>query len=639
MLRILFGLAVAALGVALVRAGRPAAGETPPRRAGAVLDVVTLAVAAALATGWIEVAAIWYRQSVQHRFAFWSLSVPWMTPTVYLLLFAVPAAALVAVALVRSTWMPLTFPLFVFTLLAAGSVAFSFPRIDRYAMAILALGLAVQAARAGRARPARVRRWARGAAVTLACGTVVLAALDTFASGGRRLREAGALLAAETGRPNVLVLLLDTVRSESMSLYGYARPTTPYLEGLAEESTVFDWAISPSSWTLGTHASLFTGRWGHELSAGNRVPLDDAHPTLAEALARAGYATAHIVANARYAGEETGVARGAVHVDDYQGAEEPLLSHAWLGQTAGVQALADARSLPQLLSALASFSPFVPFQREIRRRDAGQINAAFLEWLDGVDGQPFYAFLNYFDAHRPYDPPADLRARFADGSVPDAVGRYDGTLASLDREIADLLATLESRGVLDETILIITSDHGEQIGDRGRDGHGDRLYSQLVRVPLLLRLPGAVPEGVRIEDAVTLRDLPATVLDLAGISDGSGFPGASWAGLWRGERAPDPWIVTEVFQGAEAPPAALAALGPHQSKALLDERYHYVWSLAYDSVAEGYVRPQEELFDYRADPHEWTDLATDPAHRATLERMRAEMVERFPAQDPSVVPR
>ncbi len=206
-----------------------------------------------------------------------------------------------------------------------------------------------------------------------------------------------------------------------------------------------------------------------------------------------------------------------------------------------------------------------PYLVGFRKKDGVSINRAFVDWLSNrrQPARPFFAFLNYFDAHDPYVLPAGAKYRF--GLKPRTpadflflgthwelvdkltlrpvyrdLGRdsYDNCVAYLDERLGNLVAELHRRGVLDRTLLIVTSDHGEGMGEHDLFGHGESLYRPEIHVPLVIVLPAGQRATGVVREPVSLRDLPATILDLAGLSEGSPFPGRSLADLWR---HPSPW--------------------------------------------------------------------------------------------------
>jgi arylsulfatase A-like enzyme len=350
-----------------------------------------------------------------------------------------------------------------------------------------------------------------------------------------------------------VLIILDTVRAASLSLYGYGRPTTPHLDRLQGEATVFDRAFSVAPWTLPSHGSMFTGRYAGELSTDWRRSLDRADPTLAEVLRDRGYSTVGVVGNLRYTAHETGLGRGFLRYEDHHTSFGQLLRSAWLGQTEMIVQALRARDTKAALSALASANLWVDPNRDADPRRARSVTDTFLAWHAGHSaGRPFFAFLNYFDAHTPIVLPPEYEGKF--GEQP--VDLYDGAIAYLDAEIGRLLASLAARGALDNTIVVITSDHGELLGEHGLVGHAHNLYARTLHVPLLMRWPSGVPAGKRIAEPVTLRDLAATITTLAGGVPAGTFPGRSLSRFWnealRGDDSP---IVAEVNRGVNPEPS------------------------------------------------------------------------------------
>ena len=287
------------------------------------------------------------------------------------------------------------------------------------------------------------------------------------------------------------------------------------------------------------------------------------------------------------------------------------------------------------------------------RKPAARVNQRFLGWAErlgeggGGERGPFFAFLNYYDAHLPYHAPAPYDRRFASdtlgeyipseseqikGHSPREIARsletYDGAIAYMDHEIGVLLAELERRGLLDHTVVVITSDHGEQFGEHGRISHGNSLYRQLLQVPFIISWPGRVPAGVVVHAVVSLRDLPATMLDLAGAA-GSGFPGTSLVALWDDPGAEAPRLGSPALSAYSWHPAGIDTT---YSYSLISGDWHYIRWLP--DGKQGI--PLEELFQVEPDPTEMRDRfeAIDPgvlaAIRTTVDSVVGRPVTRPP---------
>lgn len=198
-------------------------------------------------------------------------------------------------------------------------------------------------------------------------------------------------------KPNVLLLVLDTVRARNLSLYGYQRQTTPHLDRFAARGACFEWAIAEAPWTLPSHASMFTGQHAHDLTCSMQRPLNDEYPTLAEVLAKQGYATAGFVANTTYCAKGWGLGRGFNHYEDI---------------FFNLDRVVQSSNLARKVTKHRQFRQISGLKDFYARPKAPLITDRFLNWIDGKQHRPFFAFLNYFDAHSPYLPPAPFDSKF-----------------------------------------------------------------------------------------------------------------------------------------------------------------------------------------------------------------------------------
>jgi arylsulfatase A-like enzyme len=328
---------------------------------------------------------------------------------------------------------------------------------------------------------------------------------------------------APPGAPDVVLVVLDTVRAGSVSTYGYSRPTAPGVDALAREGALFLDATSPSTWSLPSHASLFTGRYpsSHGAHAEHHF-LDDRFPTLAEVMERSGYETFCFTANA-WISDGLGLTRGFAWQDT------SLRNQGGAGVGFSfVHRLLDRLGLQET------------------DKGGGLVAEAFGEWAAArpADAErPAFVFLNFIEAHFPYHQlPHEHLFRFTDrpygelreisvdllgaqfggaGRAVEEVGEptramYDGGIVHTSELLEHVVEALRARGTLDDTILVVLADHGEVLGERGGFfGHGPSLYQESVGVPLLVRYPARVPAGVRVAEPVSTLGVFATILQLA----------------------------------------------------------------------------------------------------------------------------
>ena len=545
----------------------------------------------ALVFGFVEVAILGVQRHLLGVFIWSAGPFAWMTPLGYVILFAPLAGALALLSLIRPRWVPPTVPVFLFTLLGTFGLLSMLRAIHPFSILLVAFGLAAVTSRwIGRRDDSWPRIRPRATLVLSALWVVVFGVdLATGATSRRPPVEA-----ENTGGPNILLIIWDTVRAQNLSLYGYQRETTPFLEQLATLGVVFDRAFATAPWTLPSHATLFTGRDAHQLSTGWLQPLDDAPPTLAEVLRERGYRTAAFTANWGYTDREKGLARGFERYVDHRRTPAQFILSSALGQSIHRWRMAaiPADGLVDFVRRLGFVHPFPG--RWIDRRYGPDINREFLTWLRNEPRRPYFAFLNYMDAHEPYYAPPQVRARFDAGDL--YRDGYDAAILYLDRSIERLMEELDSMDEFDRTLVVITSDHGELLGEHDLLFHGHSLYLPLLRVPLVIVNPGLVPAGIRVSEPVSLRDLPSTLLDLADSGEGA-LPGRSLTPLWSGKPSEGPSsVLAEVQKAINAPAHHPASRGDMRS--LITDRYHYIVN------DDGVV----ELYDYQADPLELNSL-------------------------------
>ena len=539
-----------------------------------------------------------------------SLDVVWIAPVANAVVFGVAAAGLQVIGrgIGWERTVGVAAAVFVFLWLLGPVVLL--PKIHHYALLTLAAGASIQAARIIRRRASSIDAWIRR---TLPLLIALVSVLGLGLQAGRFVierRTQSSLPAAAADAPNVILIVLDTVRAKSLGLYGYQRATSPNLDRFARTGVVFDRAFSTSPWTLPSHGSLFTGRLPHDMSADWLTPLDDAHPTLAERLSERGYLTGGFVANLLYGTQATGLARGFLKYSDYPLSVGTFAHHSWL-----------VRALYAELRRVTGIREFLV------RKSAAEINDEFFDWISGRPARPFFAFLNYFDAHYPYLPEPPFDTRFASGPLPDAKPRhlwnaeetqrsmaaYEGAIAYLDEHLGKLFENLRAQGLLEKTLIVITSDHGEHFGEHGLFDHANSLYRPLLQVPLVFSFATRLPPELRIDAPVSLVDLPATILDVVDKTGAPALPGRSLAGYWReaaGTTSMSPPIFAEVSKGINLPGWWPVSKGRMQAVVL--DGLHYIRN------GDG----TEELYDLARDPGESENLVGRADLRQRLEAAR-----------------
>ncbi|MFN8574359.1 MAG: sulfatase [Gemmatimonadaceae bacterium] len=567
---------------------------------------------------WSLVTATWHvnkmtiKQYFLHRFTWAPRDLVWMSPVGNLIMIGVPTAILILLTLVSPRLVPRWLAAFIPAFLAAIGMILIVPGLENYAIWVLALGVGAQCARViGGASGDRWLPRLKFVSVALSAIFLVAGTASRVWRNTAEWRWARGAPAAVADAPNVLILLLDTVRAQSLGLYGYTRPTSPSIDSLVPQSTVFNQAFATAGWTLPSHCSFFTGRYPANHSCRWEIALDGTPRTMAEVFRDHGYRTAGFAANLFYTTHETGLARGFNRWEDFKVSLKQILCSSTLAQAALVRTTVWDTSSTERYKALRLFLLKGDPKPEVDRRSAREVASPFIDWLGTGSQRPFFAYLNFFDAHEPYEPAEGYGAHFVK-QKPTEQDRYDGGIAFMDNQVGRILGELRRRGILDKTLVVVMGDHGEQFGEHKLQTHGNSLYIQLLHVPLVMRLPGKIPEGVRVNRAVTLRDLPRTLLDVAGIKDTKGIFGTSLVAAISDSSHETSAIIAETEQTAKwnGVPTHFAPMS-----SAIDQQFQYI---------KGY-KGQEWLFDFRADPQEERDLVADAAYGVVMGRMRAEL--------------
>lgn len=392
--------------------------------------------------------------------------------------------------------------------------------------------------------------------------------------------EAAPRNASDAGPANLVLITLDTTGADELGSYGHEEASTPNLDRIAEEGLRVERSVAVTPITLPSHASILTGlyppRHGVRDNSDFRLPPDAL--TLAEHLEEQGYSTAAVVA-AYVLSSDFGIGQG---FDRY---DEPRSDRLITPQAKELE------------------------HRPILQRPAAEVTDQALEFLDSGLGEPFFLWAHYYDPHAEYEPPEPFASRFADRP-------YDGEIAYMDREIGRLVADLRRRGLLDDTLLVVTGDHGESLDEHGENTHGLFVYDATQRVPLILRFPPAIPAGLTTDRLVSGVDLAPTILELLGLPPMDGVEGVSFAPVVRGETMPER---PAVYAEAKLPERSY---GWSPLLALSDRRHKFIEA------------PRPELYDLRSDPDELENLADERPQEVAQWRARlAALEEAWPVPD------
>lgn len=558
-------------------------------RSGGANDTLDVATVLWLAMAFAMVASLWFvirgafKVFVLGGFASMSRDVLWMSPLGHAGLFLCLALPVWLLTRIMPRRVGTRFAVAVFAAATIHSVLLPWTQIGIYAALILAVGAGMAVGR----RAARSVDRVGGAAriITISLGTAFVLGASAVASVPLFSSNRGT--ATPHGGPNVLLIVFDTFRVDALGTYGSTRDLTPAIDRFAAGGTVFEWAMSTAGWTLPAHATLFTGRYPQRTDVDFEHRLGAREPTLAEAFAGHGYETAGFSANLDYVSWESGLERGFKTWSDFPRSWLMVIRSTLHGQTRLADDLLRARGLREQWRAVKRRRLFVEPKPEAPAVLARDITDRFLAWHEGQTG-PWFAFLNYFDPHKPY---LASRRRLEKASPSDTLrAGYEAEIAYLDTHVGRLLDSLERHGTLRNTIVVITADHGEHFGEHNLQGHANSIYTALLHVPLIVRWDGRVPAGRRVARVVSIRDLPQTLVQLAGLPRAR-FPGYALSDIWRDSLAQTSEVVAQHERATAsdlARPASATAI-----TSIFDGQWQLIRSMR---------RVLEEMYDYRHDP-------------------------------------
>lgn len=421
-----------------------------------------------------------------------------------------------------------------------------------------------------------------------------LAALVLAASLAAACGDSADTQAERSTRPNVLIITLDTTRSDHLGCYGYERETSPNLDRLAAESTLYTNVVSTSSWTLPSHASLFTGKF----TASHGARYDPAGPLMLTN----GIEGPDDWDNYRARGLATGEVTLAGVLSEAGWRTGAVVAGPWMKQVFGLGAGFEHYDDEQVHS--------------LTGRLASEVTDAALSWLSAPDDRPFFLFLNYYDPHTPFGAPPPYTFQFMPpqrhtqrglANSKNWVDLYDAEILYMDVHIGRLLDELRRSGEFENTLIVVTADHGELFGEQERWGHGAFLTQQELSVPMFIKQPGGAPQPARDERPIQQLDVMPLVLERLGLPVPAGVQGRT-GGV-------DHPLVSEVY-----PLPMFAQTGDW--RVLVEGSLKYVWS------SQG----NHALYDLAADPLELHDLSGE---RGDVMRAMGERLESYLASLPA----
>jgi arylsulfatase A-like enzyme len=392
------------------------------------------------------------------------------------------------------------------------------------------------------------------------------------------------------GVPNILLVSIDSLRADHLQCYGYERDTSPNLDALGAEGVRFETALSPTSWTLPAHLTMLTSLppEEHGVNADNRWMRGDL-VFLAEVLKEKGFHTAGFVSGP-YLKRPYGFSQGFDHYDDFS-----IKQTNFKGNHEGTT----SDKLIQLVDTWLS------------------------ERVQSNDGKPFFIFLHMWDVHYDYTPPPPYDSMFDpdyQGSISwknfehnpavcrtmdtrdleHLISRYDGEIRYTDHHLGRLFQRLESLGLKDNTIVAVTSDHGDEFFDHQRKGHRKSLYEESLRVPLLIRYPERIGPGLVVREPAQLMDIAPTLLSLAGLEIPERFGTATPKHPYA-ERDLTPLLLERTAEGIVP---SVPCFGELEDKlaGIRREKHKLILNLEDPTKLE--------LYDLESDPQEQTNLMT-----------------------------
>jgi arylsulfatase A-like enzyme len=418
-------------------------------------------------------------------------------------------------------------------------------------------------------------------------------------------------------KPNVIMIVMDCARAANFSCYGYQKETTPNLDRFCRLGNLFRNAFTPAIWTIPSHASIFTGTYPSKHGALNLNRfLDDRYTTMSELLSRNGYETVAFSNNGFVSLKDFGLSRGFSLIDGFNYPRNKI--H---------KAIVKAVKVIKRIDDIGAFAT----------------NRFARKWISNRSNpdKPFFLFLNYMEMHAPYLHVSRKYLNMHVGSAERKIIKninqdrqkyltrtlqmtedefevlrsvYNAQLSYLDAMISSLLTFLKSKGLWDNTLIIVTADHGDLIGEHNLMHHSYAVYDELIKIPLIVKLPGIHDNGMVYDYLVSSIDILPTMIDLLGIEDERATAQIQGSNIFVNA---DPMERSYVFAECERPKNEFAETFPdfdfsvydRQLLAIRSKKYKYIWA------SDG----RHELFDLENDPSErWNIVDTMPVLAAEM---------------------
>jgi len=573
-----------------------------------------------------------------------SAPIIWISPLVDLVLFGIAACLIAVVSKIFPKIPRFATTVFCLSFLTVYDWLTCIGRLRHWSCALLAIGVASVFMRWARRNESRLLHFFKWSAPVLLTLYVVSFAVFRWRVAAGEQHDVNRFPTPQAGAPNVVVVVFDTLRADHVSAYGYARPTSPNIDRLAREGVLFENTMAPAPWSLPSHVSLVTGKYQFEhgigdvpvMSAfGRHAPALNGSKTLGQALQQHGYRTAAFSANRTYFSANLGFFKGFSHFEDYYDSVADCFVRTLYGREfARAYLTRSDRSGPRRFIRWLGWELLLDKDDEgaapggtqgVRKR-APEVNREVLQWIDSTPHErPFFAMLNYFDVHHRYGGPVGFHGPWSgeNASGRDAVvNDYDNGIKYDDDALGDLLQALDKKGMLKNTLVVVTSDHGESLGEHHIAYHGEALYREQLWVPLVFWFPGHVPAGVHVPNVVSNASIPGTVisvLKLPAVADFENPPLVeSWTHPAPNENSSAISEVAQIYPTAAedlisekfVPTSMQGAM-----KSLTTERWQLIT----------HERLENQLYDYRADPHELKDVSQDVGAGEVIGKLMVEL--------------